>query len=256
MRTPLAPILLLSTILSTASAEPEAIHWDFEQPSAPQEIASLKDKSGKYELIQTDIAASPTASTLVRPSQAGTAGNKQSGVFYYYNRQHLHTASSAPLNIGADAAFTLELWINPRSYSESDASTVSPTLVQKRGGAPTDLRKPGYQLALNFEGKIIFRAEGKEAGAKTLVSNGIAPLDKWTHIAVTRDTSGLFRLYINGQLDLAAGGPRFAGSLENDSEFMVGANRFVQHRTGFFDGQIDDLRFSPAELDPATFLIQ
>lgn len=256
MRITPCSISLLSAILCLRVTAQEAVHWDFEQPVAPKEFISVKDKSGKHELLQTDVYASPTASPLVRPSASDTVQNKQSAVFYYYNRQYLHAASAASLNVGPDAAFTLELWIHPRSYSESDASTVSATLVQKRGGAPTDPRKPGYQLAINSEGKLIFRAEGKDSGAKTLVSNATAPLDKWTHVAVTRDTSGLFRLYINGQLDLTAGGPRFPGSLENDAEFQVGASRFVQHRTGFFDGQIDDLRLSPEELTPGTFLLQ
>jgi hypothetical protein len=252
-------VILLSVPLFPCFATEEGIHWDFEQFTSrdkiPDAIAGVKDKSGQLELTQPNAAVRPTISRITPTSPPGTAGNKQSALFSYDSRQYLQ-ANSPQLNIGADAAFTLELWVNPRTYSESNASTVSPTLIQKRGGEPTDTSKPGYQLVMNHEGKIIFRAEGRDGGGKTLISNAMVPLDKWTHIAVTRDTSGLFRLYINGQIDIIAGGPRFPGSLENDREFLIGANRFVQHRTGFFDGMIDDVRLSPVELHPEAFLIQ
>lgn len=249
---PIALALLFSTSLSSSWLGAQSVaHWDFEKAPGTGGIYNLKAKTGDLELTQGDTFRRPFTSTNVPP----TVNNRQSADLRRDDRQFLETISSPILNIGINAPFTLEAWINPRSYPDPNA-TVSSTIIQKRGGYGPEPRKPGYQLSINSAGKILFRAEGKDDGGKTLISNAIAPLDKWTHVAVTRDTSGLFSLYINGDVDLIAGGPRFAGSLENDSEFVIGANRFAQHHQFYFDGFLDEVRLSPVELHPAEFLLK
>jgi hypothetical protein len=229
--------------------------WNFETTAAGEHaMADVDDLSGnKLTLRSVSAQPPPTASAAVPASPPGPSGNQKSAEFSPAARTGLSTGAPEKLNFGAGSAFTLECWICPRAYAPP-AEKVQRVIFQKRGGDRGAKTFPGYNLTLNGEGKVAFRAEGVEGGGKTLISERPVPLNEWTHVAVTRDAGGRFRLYVNGKPDGAPAGPPFAGSLENDGDFVVGYNRMAHGSGFFFDGFLDDLRVTNTDLKPDELL--
>ncbi len=230
-------------------------YWNFEIVTGETTIASAVDTVSHLELKQENSGYQPTWDSLTPPCPPGTANNTKSAGFSRQVKRHLilDANSAEKLNFGESTPFTIELWIHPLSYPTIDAPKVSSVILLKRGGAPTDTIHPGYQLSMNAQGKLFFRAEGL-VGGKTLASTASIPLSKWSHLAVTRDFKGSFKFYINGQLDATSSGPLYQGSLSNNGDFILGSTPFAQGKDFFFDGYIDDIRISTLPLEPIDLL--
>ncbi len=89
-------------------------------------------------------------------------------------------------DITLDGAFTVETWVK-----------LDPGIDNNDG----ILGAPGV-LDLNFAGELFRVYVGGEVHDAIIAKKKIAP-DIWTHLAVTRDAAGLFRIYRNGELDTA-----------------------------------------------------
>jgi gliding motility-associated-like protein len=90
----------------------------------------------------------------------------------------------------------------------------------------------GNQLHANF-------GNGTSWGAG-INSTTLIPLNTWTHIAVTRSTSGAVKIYINGVLDASTATLNLSGG--NAAIRAIGAKPVGGNRFGHFKGAIDELK--------------
>lgn len=75
----------------------------------------------------------------------------------------------------------------------------------------------GYVVRLNENKTVSFFDRGN---TNTLVTKDAIPVDQWTHIAATGDTSGL-KIYINGQLSISGTKPYGGDIVENCTEWST-----------------------------------
>ncbi|MFY8108175.1 MAG: LamG-like jellyroll fold domain-containing protein [Bacteroidia bacterium] len=98
-------------------------------------------------------------------------------------------------------------------------------------------------------GKIVFNAPGA-----TLTSSASVNIDRWIHVAVTRNNSQL-KLYINGIQDQTATGA--AGNINSNLQFTLGSIYGQGSNSTFsYNGAIDELRIwniERASIDIANF---
>jgi len=104
-------------------------------------------------------------------------------------------ASTADFSLGT-GAFTIEAWvfITADSYTYSRVFNIGPYWNSANTVA----------LVVNdtaFSDKISFAAYAAGGNNRTCISQNATPMNQWVHIAVSRDTTGDFRLFINGNLD-------------------------------------------------------
>ena len=99
-------------------------------------------------------------------------------------------AAWIPTNITLPGAFTFEAWVKLAKGIENCDSL---------GGAAD-------QLDLNFAGDA-FRIYTGSHGGDVLIAKKKIIADLWTHVAATRDDKGMFKIYINGELDNADSKP-------------------------------------------------
>jgi putative heme-binding domain-containing protein len=88
-------------------------------------------------------------------------------------------------NITLEGPFTVETWIRlDEGISNSDG-------ILGFGGSAD----------FNFAGGIFRVYCGRDLGDRVIARRPMSP-NAWTHLAVTRDSKGVFRLYINGEIDV------------------------------------------------------
>lgn len=133
----------------------------------------------------------------------------------------------AKMTSNADIEFTgpvtAEAWIYP-----INSATGSTQYILRKGN--------DYNFFLNGTGKVGFIFNAVGTSIQTVPSN------KWTHIAITCNQTGLGKLYINGNYDVAYNfGSRPAAG--TDSLFLGAFNYSSQ----FFNGYIDAVKISNYE---------
>ena len=89
-----------------------------------------------------------------------------------------------PTTVSLPGPFTIETWVKLRPGIDNRDSI---------GGA-------NDQLDLNFAGEL-FRVYCGSHGGDVLIAKKKIIADLWTHVAASRDASGRFKIYINGELD-------------------------------------------------------
>ncbi len=138
------------------------------------------------------------------------------------------------VNVGAKSslkvstAITIEAWINP-----SGGGTRPPyggIIVNKEGE---------YEVARFPDGTIQWAFANSNPGWVWINTGYVAPLNQWTHIAVTYDL-GLIKTYANGVLVHIYNGSGTIGDSHPDlNDFRIGGR---QGESQFFQGSIDDVR--------------
>ena len=122
------------------------------------------------------------------------------------------------------AGLTVEAWVRPTTLS-----TWRSVVTKERPSAPT------YALYANNN---LNRPTGRLFTTSDILSSGPAalPIDTWTHLAMTWDSSTL-RLYVNGALaSSAAAASPLAGST---GVLRIGGNSLASQ---WFSGRIDEVR--------------
>ncbi|HMV65851.1 MAG TPA: lectin-like protein [Myxococcota bacterium] len=143
-------------------------------------------------------------------------------------------------------AFTLGIWIRPDQIGRSQARQA----IVAKGPDPATLSPSVHYPSLElFDGRLALDCYYVDAilGSTSLTEG------EWTHVAVTNDGSGNYKLYVNGLLDGQGSFP--AGSC--GYEGVAGEGPWVM-RVGFtsgafphqpLDGGYDDFVFFSRELD-------
>jgi hypothetical protein len=153
------------------------------------------------------------------------------------NQIYVNPASTADLSPGT-SAFTLEAWvyITADTYPYSRVCNFGPYWNNNNSIA----------LVVNDTAnsdKISFAAYAAGGNTRTCVSQNATPMNQWVHIAVTRDTTGDFRLFINGNLDATNTSYRTTDLSSGGSQTLAignGMNRAVEEP---FEGYISNFRF-------------
>ncbi|RRR65662.1 MAG: LamG domain-containing protein, partial [Candidatus Viridilinea halotolerans] len=164
--------------------------------------------------------------------------------------------SSYPVNVATD--FTIEFWMradatnNAADPCDSGSGNVGwyygNILVDRDIFGEND---GDYGIALRG-GRIIFGVNNGNRETN-LCGNIHVTTGQWHHIAVTRNaSSGLMRIFVDGQLDRQADGP--TGSIAypvgrnsayaNDPYLVLGAEKHDYPGSLYYNGLFDDLRIS------------
>ena len=120
-------------------------------------------------------------------------------------------------------AFTLEAWIYPT------AGTFG-MIVNKEGE---------YELGRKTDGTITYAIANTSPGWTYIDTSGQAPLDTWTHIALTYDSSAGAYLYVNGaSVHWGATIGPIGDALPGADDFRIGGRTALPD---FFQGRIDEV---------------
>lgn len=164
---------------------------------------------------------------------------------------------SLPVNLGA-TDFTLEFWLrfapgenNSGSCTEGEDTWIYGNIIFDRDifGAP-DYGDFGISL---YGGRIAFGVHNGSSGY-TICSATSLSSNQWHHVAVTRQSNGLMRIFINGVLDRQYNGPSGdisyhvgrSTSWPNDAYLVIGAEKHDYDPNTYpsFSGWIDEIRLS------------
>lgn len=118
--------------------------------------------------------------------------------------------------------FTFECWVHPTA---AFTSTTRFFLLGPAGG------RDYFTVYFNASGNVIYTRSGVSA---TITSTGTVPLNKWTHIAVSR-SSGMSTIYINGNA---------SGGITDTYSWPAASNAFIgtDGQGNFFTGYVSNLR--------------
>ena len=162
-----------------------------------------------------------------------------------------------PINVGDN--ITIEFWIkasqsdNPDSdncNNTNDAWINGHTIIDRDVYGSGDYGDFGISL---MNGKLAFGMNNGTEGATVCSTTSIAD-NNWHHIALTRDSNGTMKIFVNGNLDSTlssgiSGNIRYragrSSSYPNDPYLVLGAEK---HDAGnnypSFNGYLDSLRIS------------
>ncbi|MDP1728523.1 MAG: LamG-like jellyroll fold domain-containing protein [Bacteroidota bacterium] len=129
--------------------------------------------------------------------------------------------------------FTLEYWVKT---TQTGSGSGTSQFYQGNGIVSNESSTGDFGTAL-IGGKLAFGVNETTIQSNTTINTG-----KWFHVAVTRNsTSGLIRIYINGNLETNATGA--TGALSASSVITLGAtNNSGGTSSASFNGALDELR--------------
>ena len=175
----------------------------------------------------------PNNATINSTIEVTTAAGTISGTTFTYD------CNSNALDFDADndhvvigdviedvGAFTQEAWVYWKGSSQPFSEIFSKEKVSTL--AITNANK----LHANF-------GDGSSWGGGVNSTTSL-PLNTWTHVAVSRSTSGVVKLYINGVLDASTATLNLTGS--NTNSRVIGGKLVGSNLLGSFSGAIDEVK--------------
>ena len=166
-------------------------------------------------------------------------GSGKIGSSYVFN------GSSSLINFGSDSTlttndFTVTGWIMPFDRSAGSLEDITSTIAGTNGGAGS---VGGFELHIDSNGSFHGLINN---GAKVDLDSGLnVPLDTWSFVSFTYDTSGSMITYVNGSLGSDTVATSFT---HNGSEFIAG-RRYIG--SDFLNAKLDELAIWPRALTQA-----
>jgi len=150
-------------------------------------------------------------------------------------------AGDSDLSFGT-GAFTIDTWIKP----DSSDPYFSPDYLYKMiwgYGVTTD---PGPYIAIRYDSPGFYKLSYYNNGSTYLYSTALANDNLWHHIAVSRDNSGISRMFFDG-VKVAEGADSFNYTI--GGQHFIGKDNYYGsvghgHPTYKFSGYIDEFRVS------------
>ena len=152
-----------------------------------------------------------------------------------------------------ERSFTIEFWVFPQVLQNQ-------TIVSGVNTA-TWVPEASWQVDLAADGRLRY-ACGSGLHRFEMFSDRPVPIGQWTHVAVVCDT-GVFRIYLNGSPESGAQRMKTARTQGvtqpgSDGTILCVGGPGPDALAGFFDGLVDELRFSKVprsfEPDPAVLI--
>jgi hypothetical protein len=156
-------------------------------------------------------------------------------------------------NLGApNAACTFSLWFKTDIGYITSPNNVEGTLITdyKRDGACCETHYLAGLVVLNQPSKIVWRSEYPGNVSEFSYETEVANNNQWVNLTITRDGSGIQKIYINGQFSIqTAYDASIDYTLQNvpfEPDWNIGAQRwnngsFVSDYVHHFYGVIDDI---------------
>lgn len=216
-------------------------------------VGFAADSVGTQDLTHVN---SPTIIQGVRDHAVSL--NLVNGVRNDSSAQRLTADNNVALNVG-NSDFTISAWIKSNNLTEKD------TIIEKM--QVSGQSKKGYSL-YNDNGKIGLELGSGTQSARfelTVQQSQQILNNEFNHVSVTvdRDASSIkeVKFYVNGELitdspRVSIKGQAFTpmpasvtmGNLNNTSILAVGSNASLANPSNFFNGAIDEIQISKAEL--------
>ncbi len=154
---------------------------------------------------------------------------------------------NTPLDLSTFGAFTIEAFIYPHTLRQS-------VIVRKYGGGPGQ-----YYIDMTAEGDLRFSINTDDNNAAA--GDGAIVAKEWHHVAALFDETDLaapMKIYVNGELMGTGAGRDRPG----DSPRGLGIGAIIRDNNNppgnsgqFFNGRIDEVRFSTGALAVEEFLL-
>jgi len=161
-------------------------------------------------------------------SSGATWTTGQSGAAVNLDGVDDYVQVGAQSSLALTNAGTLSAWIYPTGAGSH--ATCGGIIVNKEGE---------YELARFTDGTIQWAFANTNPGWNWVNTGYVAPLNQWTHVAVTYD-GGIVKTYINGTLFHTYTGTGAIGDVDNSqNDFRVGGRQVTSHN---FRGRIDEVR--------------
>jgi hypothetical protein len=167
-----------------------------------------------------DSGPNALAVTAVGNAQISTTQSKFGGASGYFDGTGDYLSFTGGMPSGSGTAFTIECWIR------LDAFSFYRSITRTAGGLD-----------------IVVRPDGSISCDQTSVTSiassaaGVIIADTWYHVAVTRDTSNNYKLFINGT-QMGSGTNSFSVTAATTIGYSAAGP------TSYFKGYIDDLRIT------------
>ncbi len=230
-----------ASILVLASA---VTHFRMDEPVASWTGAAgeVIDSGGTALHGRRLTSTSPTATNVVDPNPTILSQHPSViGGFCnaaYFDRRAIVEVADSP-RFDYTTQLSASAWIYPTAYPSSDLYSILSNDVN-------------YEFHLNTQGKLYWWWN-----ASTLTSATTIPLNQWTHVAITFDSSAGVRrqrIYINGVLD--GNTNNWQGTLQpNNCNFYIGGDIATGASCSIlpgrnFQGMIDEVKLYSFELSP------
>lgn len=210
---------------------------------------TLTAAKGEFDQNTTIYAAISNPDTTTPWAGADNATVNTSSLNFDGQTVLQYSSGNSPYQFKRSSPFTCEAYIRPTGGS---GSTI---IFGTRDGFSGWL---GWYLRYDTVSKRLNLYHVHASGTTNIYStSNVLPLNEMKHVAMVwdpdTDTNGQIRLYVNGTAVLTYNGQAYW-----DDERLCGWNICVGGRVADdpwgFVGQIDEMRWTPAALDPVNFL--
>ena len=190
-----------------------------------------------YDASTNKLAITNTGSTPASPQNP--FGNYYAS--FNGSSQYLSTPYNSAWSIPAGGAFCMEAWV----YMTSQGGFYS--ILSMNWNAGSSVSSWGFAIDNNFpQLPIPGSGQGSTYYMLSRTSSNTFPLNTWTHVAITRDSTGAVRSFINGLMN----GYYFTALTTGSGQGMTAASGTLyvatttnQYAGSYFPGYLSNVRF-------------
>ncbi|MDP0495324.1 MAG: LamG-like jellyroll fold domain-containing protein [Verrucomicrobiota bacterium JB024] len=235
--------VLASLLLPAALAAETVMEWTFSSQT-PGSLIQTATSTGSQQV--------PLTSPVAFEPEAVQTGETVSAGFTAAKRQMLLSEATDVLAFDANQPFTIELWFQYHSTSDSGRSMLS-----NRAFKSQDPAMPGITLMIRGTESSGARRVGAfiDFGDQDVFLTSSTPLepDTWHHLAVRRDEKGRLDLVVDHK-SVDSAKTTQNGPLHSPQPLFIGRTANSTSADGYFDGIIQAVRVSNAFIYAKDFL--